>query len=368
MASFMADIFTRKQRACAFEYTIDPGFVNFRRIETVVGRPVMVGIDADTAALPPMPEGLKLTRLRQIYTRHLLRWCRAGNVPTLAARLATGTSGAFLSVEELAPCPEVRTAPRAISVRLDPTCDRRVEVHYSTEHLTSETVRTQLEKGDALAIVGTVGQLEAAPVVIEPLVIGSAWPEANDPTALPSLEWYVDEWSRIPMEAIDQFAKAAEQPLPPDSEAMRDVSERAFKCCLAKLLGDTAPSDWGGETSDYFSAHMSISGRAYTGAFLLKGPARFAPMETSHLGKNQDQLLRLMEEPAEILVLQHCHEVTPPVRKLLRMLSLQPARARRYCVMDGRDSLRLLRAYDLFEPAIEMTRQERAGRGAVRTD
>jgi hypothetical protein len=338
--------------------------VNFRRIETIVGRALMVGIDAETAALPPMPEGLKLTRMRQIFTRHLLRWCRANNVPTLAARLAAGTSGVFLSVEDLAPCPEVRSTLRAVSVRLDPTCDRRVEVHFSTEHLTSETARTQLEEGDVFAIVGTVGQPEAAPALVEPLVMGSAWPEAEDATALPSLEWYVDEWARIPMEAIDQFAKAAEQPLPPDSEAMRDVSERAFKTCLAELLGDTPPSDWGGETSDYFSAHMSISGRPYTGAFLLKGPARFAPMETSHLGKNQDQLLRLMEEPAEILVVQHCHEVTPPVRKLLRMLSLQPARARRYCVMDGRDSLRLLRAYDLFERAIEMTRQERAGRGA----
>jgi hypothetical protein len=187
-----------------------------------------------------------------------------------------------------------------VSVRLDPTCDRRVEVHFSTEHLTSETARTQLEEGDVFAIVGTVGQPEAAPALVEPLVMGSACPEAEDATALPSLESYVDEWARIPMEAIDQFAKAAEQPLPPDSEAMRDVSERAFKTCLAELLGDTPPSDWGGETSDYFSAHMSISGRPYTGAFLLKGPARFAPMETSHL--DDEDLGWFLHQPQQLIL------------------------------------------------------------------
>jgi hypothetical protein len=359
----MTEMFTPKQRASGFAYTIDPGFVHFRRIQTVVAGPVMVSIDGESGALPALPEGLKLTRLRQIYTSNLLRWCRATKVPSLAARIGSNEPGVCLSVEELASCKNVREVARAVSVRVDPTCDRRVELRYSTEHLTSETARTQLEEGDVFAVVGTVTKMDTDLVVVEPMVIGSPWPIAESPEILPGLEWYVDEWSRIPMEAIDQFAKAASEPLPSDSEPMKDVTERAFKQCLAELLGDTVPNDWGGETSDYFTSHMSIDGRSYTAAFLLKGPARFSPMETSHLGKNQDQLLRLTEEPAEILVLQHCHEVTSGVRKLVRMLSLQPTRSRRYCVMDGRDSLRLLRAYGLFDRALELSRQERLRRG-----
>jgi hypothetical protein len=45
------------------------------------------------------------------------------------------------------------------------------------------------------------------------------------------------------------------------------------------------------------------------------------------------------------LVVQHCDEVTPAVRELLRVVASQPHRLRYHCVIDGYDTLRILRAY-----------------------
>jgi hypothetical protein len=136
---------------------------------------------------------------------------------------------------------------------------------------------------------------------------------------------------------------------------MHHISEAAVKRCFSRLLGDAAAKDWGGETSDFFTAHLHLSGRRMTAAFLLKGPARFEPMTLRHLGKNSDQIVRLADEPAEVLIVQHCHDITPVVRKTIRAFAVQPSRLRRYCCIDGRDTLRLLHAYDLYEDALAFT-------------
>jgi hypothetical protein len=137
---------------------------------------------------------------------------------------------------------------------------------------------------------------------------------------------------------------------------MRVVSEAALKACLAEILGDAAAKDWGGESSDYYSAHIRLSGRRLTSAFLLKGPARFEPMNLKHLGKNNDQIVRLSDEPADVLFVQHCHDILPAVRKTLRAFAVQPFLPRRYCLIDGRDSLKLLRAYGLYDKAVALSK------------
>jgi hypothetical protein len=136
---------------------------------------------------------------------------------------------------------------------------------------------------------------------------------------------------------------------------MRDIRERAFKRCLTEILGDTARSDWGGEMADHFAAHLHLCGKRTAAAFLLKGPANFAPMGLNHLGKNNDQIYRLAQTPAGLLVVQHCHEIQEPVRATLRAFAVQPGAVRRYCLIDGKDSLRLLIAYDKLGRARELS-------------
>jgi hypothetical protein len=122
---------------------------------------------------------------------------------------------------------------------------------------------------------------------------------------------------------------------------MKAVSEAAFKACLARILGDSVSKDWGGETSDHFTAHLHLCGRRVKGAFLLKG---------------HNQILRLCQEPADVYFVQHCHDITPDVHATLRAFAVQPALARRYCLINGRDSLRLLQAYKLYDEAVRLSR------------
>jgi hypothetical protein len=172
-----------------------------------------------------------------------------------------------------------------------------------------------------------------------------------------SIEWYSSEFYEQFVEDFDEFSKVRDVPEPTSPEGMRVISEAAFKTCIAELLGDAVANDWGGETSDYYTAHLRLNGRRVTGAFLFKGPARFEPMGLNHLGKNNDQIVRLADDPAEVLFVQHCHDILPTVRKTLRAFAVQPSRPRRYCLIDGRDSLRLLSAYGLYEKALALSRK-----------
>jgi hypothetical protein len=69
-------------------------------------------------------------------------------------------------------------------------------------------------------------------------------------------------------------------------------------------------------------------------------------MKIRSLGANGDQIARLANEPADILIVQHCHIVTSHVRRMLRVYALADWRdPRRYMIIDGYDTIRILRHY-----------------------
>ncbi len=80
--------------------------------------------------------------------------------------------------------------------------------------------------------------------------------------------------------------------------------------------------------------------------WLYRGPAKFAPMTVAMLGKNGDQLERLARTAADILVLQHCHEITPAVISSLRAHASDYRNPRRYLIIDGYDTLKILASSD----------------------
>jgi hypothetical protein len=87
-----------------------------------------------------------------------------------------------------------------------------------------------------------------------------------------------------------------------------------------------------------------LGGKRLTAAFLLKGPANFREMTPDMLGRRADQIYRLAQTPANLLVVQHCHQIGEAVRATLRAFAVAPHDPRRYCLMDGHDTYRLLKA------------------------
>lgn len=151
----------------------------------------------------------------------------------------------------------------------------------------------------------------------------------------------------IRAEQIDAFAAAANEPHPPRKALLQlaSVPELDIKRTFAELIREPfVHRDWPGEISDLYSSRAVVGGKSVSVSFLLKGPSRFHPMKHQDLGKVGDQIVRLFNDPSDLFVLQHCHEVTPAVRMTMRAFANQIGQARMFCIIDGPDTLRILRA------------------------
>lgn len=204
--------------------------------------------------------------------------------------------------------------------------------------------------GGEFAIVAEHFALDGDRLIFHPLIIG--FPYLKD-VETGDLSWtrYSDYYN-LHLEDFDEFSRVKDHQIPDQFEAMKEIKEHVFKTGLGKILHESTPKDWGGEASDFLTSHLHINGKRIRAAFLLKGPAKFSPMTVKHLGKNGDQIVRLAHEPADVLIVQHCHDITSAVIKTLKVFATQPSNPRFYCLVDGRESLRLLNAYGLTEWAV----------------
>lgn len=346
-----------ESRAIDLKHTIDPGFVNRRLVQTVIGDAGMKLVDQLIGQIPPMPAALYEVRIDHTYSQVLLGFCEALKVKTLGELLASGNGHLFCSTEQFQPSPNVYHAARVESVISPPgNAEYSVILEYSTEHIRSDTLRMELDRGATLSVVAKFRRKEENTLCFHPLVMGGPWMSHEDEQIANWAMWAnLDHFENF-IEDFDEFKEVLNFDKPADTEPMRGISEAAFKTCLARLLGDSVKKDWGGEMSDHFTSQLHLAGRRLTGAFLLKGPSRFQPMTLNHLGKNNDQIFRLSQQPADVFFVQHCHEIEPAVRATLRAFAVQPGRPRRYCLIDGRDSLWLLQSYGLYNDAIALSK------------
>lgn len=131
-----------------------------------------------------------------------------------------------------------------------------------------------------------------------------------------------------------------------DLGSLRDVPEEAVKLALLDILGEPeVQMDWGGEQCDIWTDRITIDGGRHQAAFALKGPAKFHPMTVSDLGKNGDQIARLAHTAADLLVVQHCHTIKAEVVEMLCTYAMKPGHVPRYMVLNGYDTLRILRHF-----------------------
>jgi hypothetical protein len=316
-------------------------------------------IDDTIRRLPPQPEALQIKRIGSIYSDFLLDVCKEGDAKSLSwlAAQPTPHPGTIIcSTDVFQGTEAVWKAKRASVVWCpDISFDRTARLVFSPEHIYSTTQREELSQKGMIAHVSRLKQVHEPDLVLEPLVMGAPWIEGIDEALSERLMYARYDFYEQFIEDVDEFSAVNNVPTEIDWSPMERISERAFKICITQLLGDMPAKDWGGERSDHFSAYLHLQGRRTTAAFLFKGPARFRPMTAAHLGKNGDQIDRLASEPAALLVLQHCHDIMPPVRGQLRAYAVQPSKPRRYLIIDGRDSFRLLKAYNLVKQALRLS-------------
>jgi hypothetical protein len=160
---------------------------------------------------------------------------------------------------------------------------------------------------------------------------------------------------RLHIDDIDSFSKVSD--IKPfeiadclDSNGRVDLAENVIKKALADILAVTpVKNDWGGEDDDLYTSNLIIHGQRTPTAVALKGRGTKSQfLRIKDCGKNGDQLVRLFQAPAELFVLQYVGEIDENVIKdiegkaqVLRAHGQQAS----YCIINGQDTARLLRAY-----------------------
>lgn len=344
-----ADEMPTEYRLADYFSHIDMGLLNRRLAITALGP---VREDFIARQKPGSDHFTQLSNDHLLVTM-LIDVFSAMKAPTLAQALILGKpKHVFMSTERLDPCPTVYDAPRVShSVHLDFDYGKPVNIAYHTSHIVSDTGRMILaDGGRRQAIMGLLHD-KGSSFEIEPIVIGAPWLDHPRNENGQQAVWLGYDYGEILPEDIQEFAAMGSATVADESEwmsVMAKVPEEHVKRSIAKLLNEPVKTDWGGEENDHYSANVTVAGRRRTAAFLLKGPTNFREMTPAMCGKNGDQIYRLSNSGADISVVQHSHLIGSAVRETVRAFIVQPGRSRKFCVMDGQATYRLLKAYDFL--------------------
>lgn len=213
---------------------------------------------------------------------------------------------------------------------------------FNAARVTSDSSLSNLSRQYHAFVAAFVRDVTPDEVTIRPVVIADRG--KNVAGGMSELRNDLRVWPR----SIDAFKDVdfATRLTAEDLQILRRVPEEAVKIALLDILGEPEHmKDWGGEQCDIWTDRITIDGGRHQAAFALKGPAKFHPMTVSDLGKNGDQIARLAHTAADLLIVQHCHAIKPEVIEMLRTYAMKPGHVRRYMVLDGYDTLRILKHF-----------------------
>ena len=131
-----------------------------------------------------------------------------------------------------------------------------------------------------------------------------------------------------------------------DLKLMRNVGEEAVKHWFAEILGQSeVPKDWGGGAVRPLDPVLDCRGHPDARSIHFKGPAAFHPADRRPRQEG-DQIQRLAESPADLLVVQHCHTITSRVEHMLRTYATSPRNVRKYMLLDGYATAAILKHFE----------------------
>ncbi|NIL43488.1 hypothetical protein HCB17_21890 [Salinispora arenicola] len=239
-----------------------------------------------------------------------------------------------------------RTGDKPVDFHATLNTDENVTISgtFNSSRLVVQSAAGNLSGRKPAYLIGTVTAWDGVNIELRPAFAGVRSFIEDEELAT----YGIASKRRVYPNEVDQFAGAdfrrpANQN---DLHALLATSEEAVKNAFASIIGEPyVPKDWGGEKSDLYSSRLRIHGRQVSTAWLFKGPGFPRPMTVKALGKNGDQIVRLFSEPAELLVLQHCHEITSAVVNMMETYAHDLRNPRKYMILDGSDTARILRSH-----------------------
>lgn len=153
----------------------------------------------------------------------------------------------------------------------------------------------------------------------------------------------------VTIDDIEAFAKVKAIPRPSASVRLSAVPENRVKQFLKRIVGEGYDfKDWGGEKNDLYTNKLRFRGMRRTAAFALKGRATQGPLTPKKMGKNGDQIGRLLMSEAELFFVVYHSKVDQAIYEQLRAYAVARALSGcrvYYCVIDGDDLNRLVQSY-----------------------
>ena len=191
----------------------------------------------------------------------------------------------------------------------------------------------------------------------------------------PGMRDVVIDVRNVTIDEIGNFSKVRAlkvEKLPSRLEPPR-LPESAFKNGVVKILGNRGTfQDWGGEKNDLFSTHFEIEGKRYAGAIAFKGPATSGILTPGKMGKNGDQIQRLLSSAAQVFIVQYEGQIAESVLEQMRRLAAEKSMAERQRIYYGtiglEDSyrLRLMYATQFAAPEAPRKKKRKSGRRSRR--
>lgn len=211
----------------------------------------------------------------------------------------------------------------------------------------------QAHKKEVLALAGDNKKLEKYPTKRNPR--GSAPKTIQVPVSTADVK-------QITIDDIGNFSEVKGKTA--DSHLPSDLSEAAFKKGIQTILGEPGKfTDWGGEKNDLLSTRLRLNGKRRTVAFAFKGPGTKGSLTPGKMGKNGDQIQRLIQSPADVFIVQYWREIEESVLEQLKQLATAKSATSGQMVwfglIDGYDS-RLI--YEAYPKAFAASAPKRTGR------
>jgi hypothetical protein len=223
---------------------------------------------------------------------------------------------------------------------------RELFLEFHADGLTTWTARSKLMGQPSVFTLAYIDSVGDGKIIARPYVIADLVEHSGN------IDWRYRDRLEIPLFSFDHFKDVdfTKRVSKSQLEKLRKVPEKIVKQAFADLIGEAAiQKDWGGEQCDLFTGNLSIDGVKQTGAFLFKGRSKFKLMEISDCGKKADQIIRLFEVGAAVSILQHCHAVSPAVRKMMAACARSDLNSRRrYAIVDGYATFQILAHAELI--------------------
>lgn len=259
---------------------------------------------------------------------------------TLGEALADLSPGELVcSIETLAGTGDVKDKDWSRNrVELPYAYPREVFADFYNNNFLSVPEREALAAPRRLALMGQIMAIEDDYIVVEPMILGT-----------PSFDHYRNEED---LEHIGALADGWFETLPGDFAELAGLADIAAKEPNAEdwqaALGGLDPEQVRGKLRDALGGPVGEAGGdidlfELTLAGEAKGVAvLFAPDE----GDIFDQAARLAATPAAVLVVQHCGPKDERARRTLGAFAVAPHAPRRFCLIDGPDTYRILKSKD----------------------